>query len=577
MRLIRFPILWLSLTLLFASQAAAGSFTFFHGTQYPLTVHYLKGKAPGPTVMIQGGIQGDETAGFVSAQLLAKSEVLTGNLVVVPRANVPSVNARRRQVNVDLNRRFDRDYNQFYEDRLARAIRFLLASSDAFVHLHEGSGFYDPQYIDSLRNPNRYGQSIIIDADRYETIDLKATVREVLEELNPQVQPTKWRFKLFNTKTFEKGTPYAEMRKSLTCYALTAHNIPALAVEVSKDIKDLGWKVRQQVRATVTLLDKLGVDISAPDISDEEVADYARRGVRVAINGRPAKNEVALPPGSVIAVSGEGGAPSFSPSLSVFASDRPGVNLLAAPRMALKPFKDLEVRSDGNRIGTMNVDWRGSWPDAPGDGTPVLVCWLNNQPRFVRPGEVLRAVQGDQILFEGIWGGRPDEIINLKGYVSDPADNNGQDGGREIVLEPDSYIARYLEEPGPGARWRLRITRETKGVEGAEFFIDVTPRKVWALRLKDRHGQQLMIPWTPGGEYHLPPGRYALMDAWSNGPADKLLPLTGSTPLAWGEEIEVSLSEPARLTLIHATTFVPMGGMDFSHGSFAQGAPPFLN
>ncbi len=133
-----------------------------------------------------------------------------------------------------MNRRFDQDYNRFYEDRVARVIRFLLAQSDAFIHLHEGSGFYNPTYVDNLRNPKRYGQSIIVDTLVYDKIDLAHTVNTVLNEINSRIGSSDYQFKLFNTKTFDKGTNYPEMRKSLTCYALAEHGIPAMAVEVSR-------------------------------------------------------------------------------------------------------------------------------------------------------------------------------------------------------------------------------------------------------------------------------------------------------------------------------------------------------
>ncbi|MFW5836662.1 MAG: M99 family carboxypeptidase catalytic domain-containing protein, partial [Desulfovibrionaceae bacterium] len=160
--------------------------TFFENTQYPLTAWFIEGDEPGPTIMVQGGIQGDEKAGFLTAQLLTAARVRKGRLIIVPRANVPSINVSQRQVNVDLNRRFDKKYNQFYEDRLALAIRFLVSKATAFIHLHEGSGFYHPTYVDDLRNPLRYGQSIIIDTMIFENrINLAETVSQVLSELNP--------------------------------------------------------------------------------------------------------------------------------------------------------------------------------------------------------------------------------------------------------------------------------------------------------------------------------------------------------------------------------------------------------
>ena len=65
------------------AQAAAWEHSFFSGTQYPLKVVYLEGELPGPTIMVQGGIQGDETAGFVTAQLLSRSKVTRDRKSVV--------------------------------------------------------------------------------------------------------------------------------------------------------------------------------------------------------------------------------------------------------------------------------------------------------------------------------------------------------------------------------------------------------------------------------------------------------------------------------------------------------------
>ncbi len=306
------------IVLLFVSHAHAGAWehSFFAGTQYPLKVVFLQGEEDGPTIMVQGGIQGDETSGFVTAQLLTQAKVTRGNVIILPRANVPSINLHKRQINVDMNRRFDQHYNRFYEDRVARVIRFLLAQSDAFIHLHEGSGFYDPTYVDNLRNPKRYGQSIIVDTLVFDKIDLAHTVNSVLEELNGNIVTRDYQFKLFNTKTFDKGTAYPEMRKSLTCYALAEHGIPAMAVEVSKSIREIDWKVRQQLSATIMLLRRFGVGIIPPEFSDEDVRAYARKGVRVSVNGRTLNGEVVnLAPGSTLSVEPlERGPSEFAPS-----------------------------------------------------------------------------------------------------------------------------------------------------------------------------------------------------------------------------------------------------------------------
>ena len=175
------------------------SYVFFEKTQYPLTVHVLEGQEAGPTILVQGGIQGDEASGYMTAELLGRARVKKGRLIVIPRANLPSVHLRQRQVNVDMNRRFDQEYGKFYEDILARAVRYILKNCDGLIHLHEGSGFYSPTYVDGNKNPKRYGQSVIIDTEIYKGINLGKLCRRVLADFNPEVRPQKYAFSLFNT------------------------------------------------------------------------------------------------------------------------------------------------------------------------------------------------------------------------------------------------------------------------------------------------------------------------------------------------------------------------------------------
>jgi len=564
------------------SKALAGSWehSFFSGTQYPLRVVFIQGELPGPTIMVQGGIQGDETAGFITAQILSRSKVIRGNMIVLPRANVPSINLRKRQVNVDMNRRFDQNYNRFYEDRVARVIRFLLAQSNAFIHLHEGSGFYNPTWIDSMRNPNRYGQSIIVDTLVYDKIDLADTVNSVLAELNGKIVSRDYQFRLFNTKTFDNKTSYPEMRKSLTCYALAEHGIPAMAVEVSKDIRQIEWKVRQQLSATIMLLQRFGVSVIPPKFSDEDVKAYARKGIRVSVNGRllTSSTVINLAPGSTLSVERiSSGLQEFAPELALFASDRPGVNLIKARRMALEHFSELELRSDGKRVARAKVRWTGKLPKSPGQDKPVFVCWLNGNPVFVHDGEVLNAVAGDQLILEGVWGSGRNEIINLKGFVAIPWANNGQDMGWEIILDPGNFMSKYSLLSDRQGVTRFRVVRETEGAPKAEFYVDIEPRTVHALRLADSRGQSLLVPWMAGGNYRLPEGEYVLEAAWSNGPGDKLVTTADRTPLENGSAFRVGFSSPTKLTVRHATTFGDLGSMTFSAGSLAERPGPLLN
>lgn len=551
-------------------------YTFFEGAQYPLTAWFIEGDEPGPTLMVQGGIQGDEKAGFITAQLLTKARVRKGQLIVVPRANVPSINICQRQVNVDLNRRFDKEYNQFYEDRLALAIRFLVSQAEAFIHLHEGSGFYHPTYVDNLRNPRRYGQSIIIDTTIFDhRIHLAETASRVLAELNPTVLPAQYRFQLFNTRTFENNTPYPEMRKSLTCYALENVGIPAMAVEVSKNIRQLGWKVQRQLAATALLLARFGVDISPPEVTEQEVDHYTRRIPRIECNGRVLsdKQTLTLAPNSILALQASASDNSFAPSLSVCASDRPDFNLLTTPRMALAPFQALEVRVDGSPAAKIKIRWKGAWSKPPGNEA-MFACWLNGQLRLVPAGQTLDTVAGDQLVLEGVLGGTPHEVLNFKGYVAKPYSNDGQDVGMEIILDPNNFIKRYLKRGKSADEWICRVVRETKGAQSAEFHIRVSPRTVKALQLEGPKGRDLLLPFTNGGFQKLASGTWRITDAWSNGSAAKLSLTLNNEPIRFGEAFTLSEGDWVKLKLHQSTTFHPLGEIDLICPSVQSNAKP---
>ncbi len=540
------------------------SFTFFEGTQYPLRVTWVFGDQPGPTIMVQGGIQGDELSGFFTGQLLTRSNVRKGNLIIVPRANEPSILRRARQINVDLNRRFDKEYNNFYEDRLAKAIRFLLNDADGFIHLHEGSGFYSPTYINKLRNPKRYGQSMIIDAGVYKNIRLAEMCQRAISRLNADIPNKSFRFTLFNTDTFATATQYPEMLKSLTCYALVERGIPAMAVEVSKDIRNLEWKVREQLKATVYLLEEFGLELSVPEFSFPKAGRPA--GLEIKVNGSPLRGKsVNLVRGGPVSTSGTGRAMTHSglePAVAVFASDRPNLNLLTAPRMALSSFPALEVSLDGSKMTTAKVRWTGQNDSSPEPHGPVFLCWLNGDPHFVSASGVLNAVEGDQFIIEGVLGSNRNEILNLKGFVASVMVNSGQDIGHEIIADPGNFMDKYRLITNDGS-FRYRIARETPGKRGSEFYLSIRPRIIKALELGRAHGSDLLIKWERNKINEIPADRYVLIEAWSNGQLDKIQPFLDRIPVAWGESFDVEAGKDVTLTLRHSTTFESVGEMIF--------------
>ena len=193
--------------------------------------------AGGPEVLVIGGIQGDEPGGFSAAALLAtRYNITRGTVRVVPNLNFISIIERSRGTNSDMNRKFasispnDPDY-----DTVCRIQSIITAPSvDLILHLHDGSGFYRPTQESNLRNPNRWGQCVIIDLERWPNIafgELKEMADMVAADVNQRLLKPDHTFFVKNTHT-DKGN--LEMAKTLTWYALNRDKA-AFGLEVSKE------------------------------------------------------------------------------------------------------------------------------------------------------------------------------------------------------------------------------------------------------------------------------------------------------------------------------------------------------
>ncbi len=99
------------------------------------------------TVLIFGGIQGDEPGGFHAASLLLSDYNITkGKIIVAPNLAFDSIIKRSRGKNGDLNRKFasispkDPDYQTV--KRIKELI--LLPEVSMVINLHDGWGFISP-------------------------------------------------------------------------------------------------------------------------------------------------------------------------------------------------------------------------------------------------------------------------------------------------------------------------------------------------------------------------------------------------------------------------------------------------
>lgn len=331
---------------------------YWAGTPQQLDVYKIYGRYDGPTVMIIGGIQGDEPGGYMSADLYADLALKRGNLIVVPRANFKSIVQEHRGPDGDMNRKFRGDLSRDPDRNLVEGLKELMAESDLVLNLHDGSGYYRPaeEKGNNLVGPNRYGQCIIADADVYthqpsgRTIRLGDWAREVAKRVNEEIEVPLHKFNFFDTDTDNPNSRHKEQRGSVTYYALTQLGIPAFGVETSKQLPNLEMKIHQHNLAINAFLDILGLEVEQPRIDlSKPLMGY----VIISVNGQTPvaladKQTLELARGDTCEVMGVGA--NFDRGLSVDVLGLGSFNDLGAPLTINKPTTIL-IKKDSDRIG----------------------------------------------------------------------------------------------------------------------------------------------------------------------------------------------------------------------------------
>ncbi len=143
--------------------AAVTTGVIAEGTRWAMAWRMHESGQPGPTVLVVGGIHGNEPAGASAAAQIQFWPVKRGRLIVVPRANGPGLeNGTRFLPGVslktrDLNRNFQKtDSKDGPIGEPARALWQFISGHkpDWLLDLHEGSDFHQI-------NPKSVGSSII--------------------------------------------------------------------------------------------------------------------------------------------------------------------------------------------------------------------------------------------------------------------------------------------------------------------------------------------------------------------------------------------------------------------------------
>lgn len=473
MRLITiFFLVLFSAQFVLAASSSRQHKVYYKGTDYELNVYKINGRKSGKTMLIVGGIQGDEPGGFLSADLYSDITLDQGNLIVVPRANFKSVIMFDRGPDGDMNRRFS-DNKQFLEmDKVVNVLKELMGQSDIFLHLHDGWGYYNDEYINKNRNPKRFGQSVIVDDHRFKcesgnVIDLRSLAKKALAEANLRILDKNYKMEYFNTDTSNNLTRYPAMKKTATYYALKEHCIPAFGIEASKNLPTLEMKVLHHNYVVNAFMEMMEI---VPDQPRILISKPVLKSVVLRINGErtvvKGNTTVYVPRDAELIV--DEIESNYTRGLSCDVRLSNSVNDYGKP---VKITKNTEIvfRKDNLVMGrvavkTSNNEKSNNW---------VFIVTVDGKKRSVLNSDTLTLKRGTILTllktFSDTSNGN-DIIINFKGFVPpNITNNNGDDRGYEILID-GKFMSKYSKS-GKGNLFPV-IAGETVS-EKARFWVKI--------------------------------------------------------------------------------------------------------
>jgi len=245
------------------------------------SLHKL-GTEGNPTLLVIGGIHGNEPGGFSAAALLASHYTIhKGSVWIVPDLNFAAILRHVRGVHGDMNRKFGALDPKDPEYKTVTRIKSVLLDEQValILNLHDGSGFYRPTWENSLRNPKHWGQSLIIDqatidASRFGRLCEIACI--VADDVNQTLLDPLHRYHIHNTRTTQRNSETAkEMANTLTYFAIR-NGKAAFGVEASEELS-LEHRTYYHLHVIESFMRQMGIEF-------ERNFALTPREVRAALN-----------------------------------------------------------------------------------------------------------------------------------------------------------------------------------------------------------------------------------------------------------------------------------------------------
>lgn len=228
--------------------------TILEGTQYETTVHSIDSPNEGRTMMILGGVHGNELGGIGAAHYATNYEINRGSLVVIPETNKAAVEMEGNHgPEGDLNRQFPIDEEPTTE--VARGVweEILSVDPEFILDMHNAS---------TLKSRGSVGQGI------FPTSGVVEHAENAAEYVNAEYLDERIETDL-PEHPFQVGNTVTKDRPRLIHKAAADQNIAGWTTEVTRIDLSLDEREFLQDMLTRELLRQVGIDVgSEPELAN---------------------------------------------------------------------------------------------------------------------------------------------------------------------------------------------------------------------------------------------------------------------------------------------------------------------
>jgi hypothetical protein len=243
---------------------------------------------------------------------------------------------------------------------------------DLVLNLHDGSGFYRPVWEDSLHNPKRWGQSLIIDQEEMRAPrfnHLQKLARRVEADVNSTLLEPGHRYHIHNTHT---AAGNKEMAKTLSYFAV-CNGKPAFGLEASKEFTT-EYRSYYHLRLIEAFMRQMAIGF-------ERDFPLTPRGILSALNS----NLQVVAYDNKLVLYLDNARPNLTP-VPFKRNAAPNVRT-SKPLLALVPDngrKDWRVAYGNRTLTRLQPDFMDF-----DDSLDSVTMVLDGKTRVVRPGEIL--------------------------------------------------------------------------------------------------------------------------------------------------------------------------------------------